>query len=66
MFANLEPAIDSAQQCAAIARSHRVFCLLNGRDLTFSVDEAEALVLAVASGDLDVPEIATTTELHLR
>src|SRR5262249_13870113 len=26
----------------------RVFCLLNGRDLTFSVDEAEKLVVAVA------------------
>jgi death-on-curing protein len=44
----------------------RVFCLLNGRDLTFNVDEAEALVLAVASGELDVPEIATTIELHLQ
>jgi len=44
----------------------RMFCLLNGRDLTFSVGEAEALVLAVARGDLDVPEIATTIELHLR
>lgn len=44
----------------------RVFCLLNGRDLAFSVDEAEALVLAVARGDFDVPEIATTIELHLR
>ena len=36
----------------------RVFCLLNGRDLHFSVDEAEALVQAVARGELDVPDIA--------
>lgn len=43
----------------------RVFCLLNGRDLTFSVDEAETLVLAVARGDHDVPEIATAIELRL-
>ena len=44
----------------------RVFCLLNGRDLTFSVVEAETLVVAVARGDFDVPEIATTLESHLR
>ena len=44
----------------------RVFCLLNAHDLTFTVDEAEALVLAVASGDLEVPEIAGTIELQLR
>jgi len=36
----------------------RVFCLINGSDLTFTVDEAEELVLAVARGDLEVPEIA--------
>lgn len=44
----------------------RVFCLLNGRDLSPSVDEAETLVLAVARGDLDVPEIAAAISLHLR
>jgi death-on-curing protein len=37
----------------------RVFCLLNGRDLTYSVDEAETLMLAAAAGELDVPELAT-------
>lgn len=36
----------------------RVFCLLNGRDLEYTVDEAEALVQAVARGELDVPDIA--------
>jgi death on curing protein len=35
----------------------RVFCLLNGRDLVFTVDEAEQLVLDVASGRLDVPDL---------
>ena len=44
----------------------RVFCLINGRDIAFGVDEAETLLLAVARGDLDVPEIATALELHLR
>jgi death on curing protein len=43
----------------------RVFCLLNGRDLTFTVDDAEALVVAVARGDVDVPEIAMEIEAHL-
>jgi len=44
----------------------RVFCLLNGRDLSYSVDEAEALVLAVACGELEVAEIAVSIEKHLR
>jgi death-on-curing protein len=43
----------------------RIFCLLNGRDLNFSVDEAEALVVSVARGDLEVPEIAASVETHL-
>ena len=44
----------------------RVFCLLNGRDIVFDVDEAEALVLAVARGDADVPDIARASGEHLR
>ncbi len=43
----------------------RVFCLLNGRDLTFGVDEAETVVVAVATGELDVPDLARAIELHL-
>lgn len=43
----------------------RVFCLLNGRDIVFSVDEAEALVLAVARGEADVPDIAGAIGEHL-
>jgi death-on-curing protein len=42
-----------------------VFCLLNGRDLSFSVDEGEALVVSVAEGALEVPEIAATLQHHL-
>lgn len=37
----------------------RVFCLLNGRALTHSVDEAEWLVVGAAVGRLDVPQIAS-------
>ncbi|MGE4427572.1 MAG: type II toxin-antitoxin system death-on-curing family toxin [Solirubrobacteraceae bacterium] len=44
----------------------RVFCLINDRDLAFSVDEAEAMVLAVATGDLDVPELAGVLAKHRR
>ena len=36
----------------------RVFCLLNGRDLTYTVDQAEDLMLNAASGQLDVPRIS--------
>jgi death-on-curing protein len=36
----------------------RVFCLLNGRDLTYTVDEAEQTMLGAAAGGLDVPQIA--------
>ena len=44
----------------------RVFCLLNGRDLQFAVEEAEALVLAVARGELEVADIAASIDKHLR
>ncbi len=44
----------------------RVFCLLNGRDIQFGVDEAESLVLSVATGDADVPDIALAIAAHLR
>jgi death-on-curing protein len=44
----------------------RVFCILNGRDLTYSVDEAETLMLAAAAGELDVPELAIWVRAHHR
>jgi death-on-curing protein len=44
----------------------RVFCLLNGRDVALDVDEAEALVRAVARGELEASEIAAVIEEHLR
>ena len=42
----------------------RVFCRLNGRDLVFTVDDAEAMILAVASGDLDVPDLTALLDQH--
>ena len=44
----------------------RVFCLLNGRDLDYTVDDAEALVQAVARGELDVAGIAASIRRRLR
>lgn len=43
----------------------RVFCLINGRDLTYSVDEAEELMLGAAAGHVDVPEIAAWLDARL-
>lgn len=43
----------------------RIFCLLNGRDLTYTVDEAEDLMLRAASGQLDAPEIAAWLAAHM-
>ena len=43
----------------------RVYCLLNDRDLVFTVDDAEAMVIAVAAGHLDVPDLARVFERHL-
>ncbi|GAA4397930.1 type II toxin-antitoxin system death-on-curing family toxin [Fodinibacter luteus] len=36
----------------------RIFCLLNGQDLIYTVDEAEEMMLSAASGKLEVPDIA--------
>lgn len=43
----------------------RVFCLLNHRDMTYGIDDAEALMLAAAAGELDVPDIAAWIRHHL-
>jgi death on curing protein len=43
----------------------RAFCLINGHDLSFTVDEAEQFVLAVARGDLDVADITGVIGRHL-
>lgn len=36
----------------------RVFCLLNGHDLTYTVNDAEDMMLRAAAGQVDVPKIA--------
>lgn len=42
----------------------RVFHLLNGRDLTYTIDEAEQLMLQAGAGDLDVPDMADWLRRH--
>lgn len=44
----------------------RVFCILNGHDLTYTVADAEHIVLAAAAGDLDVPHLASWIRDHRR
>ncbi|WP_084328415.1 type II toxin-antitoxin system death-on-curing family toxin [Intrasporangium oryzae] len=43
----------------------RIFCLLNGRDLTYSVDDAEDLMVNAAAGQLGVPQIAKWLVAHM-
>jgi death on curing protein len=44
----------------------RTFCLLNERDIGYDVDDAERVVLGVAAGDIDVPELAQWIDDRLR
>lgn len=44
----------------------RTFHLLNGRDLTYTVDDAEAMVVAAAAGTLDTTHIAAWLRAHAR
>lgn len=43
----------------------RTFCLLNGHDLVFTVDDAEQVVLSVARGALEASEIERVLAAHL-
>jgi death-on-curing protein len=43
----------------------RTFCLLNGHDLVFTVDDAEELVQSVARGELEASEIERVLAAHL-
>ena len=43
----------------------RAFCLLNGRDLVFTVDDAEQLVQSVARGELEAGEVERVLATHL-
>jgi death-on-curing protein len=61
-IARNHPLIDGNKRLAWAAT--RTFCLLNGYDIYNDVDSAEQIVLGVATGKLDVPEIATALEIR--
>lgn len=63
-LARNHPLVDGNERLAWSAA--RVFCLMNGRDLQIGVDDGEAMMLAVAAGSLDVPDLANLLERHLR
>jgi death-on-curing protein len=62
-LARNHPLVDGNKRLAWSAG--RAFCLLNGRDIRYDVDDAEAFVLSIAAGQLDVPDVATWIESHL-
>jgi death-on-curing protein len=57
------PLVDGNKRLAWSAL--RAFCILNRRDLTYTVDDAETFVLAAAAGDIDVPDIAAWVHEHI-
>ncbi|MBM3670085.1 MAG: type II toxin-antitoxin system death-on-curing family toxin [Actinobacteria bacterium] len=59
-LARNHPLVDGNKRIAW--SSARVFLIMNGVDLDYDIDGAEQLVLGVARGELDVPEIAQTLE----
>lgn len=61
-LARNHPLIDGNKRLAWAAT--RTFCLLNSYDIYNDVDSAEQIVLAVATGKLDVAEIATALEIR--
>lgn len=63
-LARNHPLIDGDKRLSWSAT--RIFCLLNGHDLVFSVDEAEHLVQSIARGELEAAALATVLERHLR
>lgn len=63
-LARNHPLVDGNKRLAWAAA--RTFCLLNERDIEYQVDEAEAVVLAVADGSLDATALAQWIERHLR
>ena len=62
-LARNHPLVDGNKRLAWSAT--RAFCLLNAHDIRYEVDAAEAFVLAVAAGEMDVPEMALWLQAHL-
>jgi death-on-curing protein len=62
-LARNHPLVDGNKRLAWAAT--RTFCLLDDRDLTYDIDDAERLVQDTATGLRDVPEIAEWISGHL-
>ena len=62
-LARNHPLMDGNKRLAWSAA--RVLCLLNGTDLVMDVDDAERMVLAAATGDLDAAGLADIIRRHL-
>ncbi len=62
-LARNHPLVDGNKRLAWSAT--RAFCLLNGYDIRYEVDAAEAFVQSVAAGEVDVPDMARWLEAHL-
>lgn len=63
-LARNHPLVDGNKRLAWSAT--RVFCLLNGTDLVMDIDDAEQMILAVVTGDLDAAQLAQVIRRHLR
>lgn len=61
-LARNHPLVDGNKRLAWAAL--RTFPLLNGRDLSYEVDEAEEFILAVARGEMEVDSIAAWLREH--
>ena len=61
-LARNHPLVDGNKPLAWAAT--RVFHLMNGRDLSYTVDDAEEFVLSVARGEREVPQIADWLRSH--
>jgi death on curing protein len=60
-IARNQPLVDGNKRLAWAAT--RVFCLMNGTDLQLAVDDGERLVVAVAAGEVDVPDLVKALTL---
>lgn len=63
-LARNHPLVDGNKRVAWV--SAKAFLRLNGWELAYTVDEAEAFVLAVARGELEVDDIAAWLASHRR
>lgn len=62
-LARNHPLVDGNKRLAW--SSMKILLILNGIELTYEIDDAEAMVVGVASGALDVPDVVGWIASHL-